>query len=337
MASKTKSNKQLFLNNIPKYSGDKETVSYFFDQLIDIAELNNLSEEEKIILLKSNLNGAALKFYLTSPSLRNEKSLIKIKEEFIKFFSDEDSLAQKHLLFNTISYSSNEPIKSLAHRIRSAAEELNDETNSFENNSLLDNIKKVKLYSVLPEKFRKKLIEKDPKTFNEAVEYAVKIESNINTLNSIQLNNMLLTSNDSNNHAECMNQLSELKEQINMLKTESSKSEENKHQRKENYNSQNLMCLFCGKTNHLIINCYHFLKFQNVSTHQFNNNRSTHSFRRNTRRPGRNHPYRNEYNSNRNQFNTGRYRPNGNNRFRNNRSPNFRQRNSQNTNINQEN
>lgn len=72
--------------SIQPYSGSPETVDFFFEQLLEIKELNNYSNKEIIAILKSKIQDKALTFYLDAIANQNFDSLSSIREEFVKFF-----------------------------------------------------------------------------------------------------------------------------------------------------------------------------------------------------------------------------------------------------------
>lgn len=171
------SNKSTFahlVNSIRPFDGDPEYLEEFFSEFIEITEIAEFSEREKIAILKTKLKDEAKKFLSSSPELKNVADIQVIFEEFKKFFIQPKSIHERQSDFQAIKLRDNETVRSLALRINIAASAISKES---DNNPLLDDFKLAKLIDAVPLKFQRDILLKKPNSFNQAMEILENIQN----------------------------------------------------------------------------------------------------------------------------------------------------------------
>ncbi|GFT51680.1 transposon Tf2-9 polyprotein [Nephila pilipes] len=129
-----------------------------------------------------------------------------------------------------------------------------------------------KFITSLPQNFQRKLSSKNPSTLKEAIDIAVRMQPNSETHTTcsmlLQPDKTVNTEKDS-----ITKKLDELTTQITMLKTEKTKTEVSQHisYRTPQQNTlprHTVSCSFCGKPNHLMKDCWKFLRSIHTTPNQ---------------------------------------------------------------------
>lgn len=157
-----------FTISIAPFDGDPLKFDFFEEQVTSVCSVNSLSPEEALMFTKSKLVGAALQFYIESPILKEvtcHKQLLKAIKDF--FVSHAQSAAVEEL--KQIIMLPNENIQSVAHRITKLTKSVYP---SITDKSALQQIKLVTFMQAIPNPIKVKLVEKQCKSFDDAVEHA---------------------------------------------------------------------------------------------------------------------------------------------------------------------
>lgn len=290
-------------NSLNSFSGEnEENVKYFLEQIKAIANLEQWNEEKKILILKLNCKGKALKFLMDDPLASVEKNYLNLEKLLIEKFQKKESFQQIQNKFSSIIQHPSQTIKDLAEMVSQVAEQYVDDADS--NNpavkKLKENMKLTKFLEALRQDIRVEVKKLGPTTFESAVKIAKNVENafqeqdtcftnNIRSTQSIEMQTLL------NQQLENNKAILRLTEQLNDLKN---KNNNNERSQPSTSNTQKVICQICSK-NHSTQQCWYFPK-------QFGHN----NWRGNTGRgnfPDSRrgfHPYRSRrYNNNRRNLN----------------------------------
>lgn len=283
-----KKNSVQFNIQVAPFEGDPNYLKHFFGLISDVSKINNWSDEQAVLFLKSKLTGPALKYFLECDDLVHSKSMNTIYEKFAKFFitkSNAASLAD----FNNISLLPQESIKHFAHRLHvltlQAYNEVSDPI-------ALNCLKYNKFISCLPSSLRIKLLEENVTKFNCAVDRAQQLQdimANELVVQSTQPSSLNLITTNLQNLTEKVNALASstipsFDNNVNMTKNNEHGRYHNKGGNSRRFRNKNfpskkfnksVCCQICKKNNHTAEKCYKFtnlLKSKNNQRHmQFNN------------------------------------------------------------------
>lgn len=284
----------VFNININPFSGEQGTLEFFSEQINDLIKINKWSNEHAVIFLKSKLSGAALKYYLESPKLKNAQTVKEIFDDFKIFFSSPSLASAIHEL-NSLHMLPAESVKNLAHRLNVLTRKVYPNIN---NESDLENIKFVKFLQIIPSDIRLKILQDGITQYTPAVEKAQLFQEH--SIQNEVLNNITFPSISSN----FSEQLKTLQDQINSITQSSVQSNcqnktqvqlsdrDNSHYKNNPYNSfhptrkfrsvgqQNnfrsfnynnksfsrKFCKFCKMRNHNIDTCFKLLRNKSQQT-----------------------------------------------------------------------
>lgn len=289
------SKKNTFHFNIQSFCGDPTTIKFFFLQLEDYIKINNLNDNQAIATFRSLLSGNALRYFIEEPSLNNLKTLDEIKEKFLAFFKDEET--PSIFALNEIMLKPNETIRSLSHRLNTTFTKVYP---SIIDPIAIDTLKYTHLMNALPSDIKMNLLKENIREYNLAVNRAQELQ-NINTSLNSQFGQQ--------NSLKLSEEISALKEQLNVLTNKHKKDESEtrrKHfNRKQPYSSNNRFnnnrgtynnkfCAFCGRHGHLMKQCYEFINFSQMNHNRdrtfINRNRKNYSNRNNNNNYSRTFP-----------------------------------------------
>ncbi|GFT21181.1 hypothetical protein NPIL_67203, partial [Nephila pilipes] len=256
---------------IPFFDGSKEQIENFFTQIKRVAKLNKWDFLTTQAILSARLNGPALIFFSINPNCKNAKNIDEVETLFYDFFTEKTTEFQRKLNFHNIQYYSGENIKNFAHRLETAAEYMLAQAQTNEAKTITSSIILSKFITSLPLNFQRKLSSKNPSTLKEAIDIAVKMQQNSETHTTCSM--LLQPIKTVNSEKDSITQkLDELTNQIANLKTEQ-KTEVSQHisYRTPEQNTlprHTVSCSFCGKPNHLMKDCWEFLRTIHTTPNQ---------------------------------------------------------------------
>ncbi len=161
-----------FSIQIAPFEGDPNYLKHFISLITDVSKINNWSNDQAVLILKSKLTLAALKYYLENEDMVNAKSVNMIHDKFANFFVSKSNAASLADL-NNMSLLPQESMKHFAHRLHvitlQAYNEITDPT-------ALNCLKYNKFISCLPSSIRIKLLEENITKFDHAVNRAQQLQ-----------------------------------------------------------------------------------------------------------------------------------------------------------------
>lgn len=230
--------------SVPSYDGSPNTLKFFIEQLQNVKDIQNLSEEHILFILKSKLTGNALQYYLTSPSCENITTLAQAHEVFKSFFIRESSASTNLVNFQSIRLLPQETIKNLAHRIDAAAGKT---YTAVTDPRALGQIKVLQFLTALPADLRSKVIDHDTTNYDATVKLAQRFQDN-------QRSSSLL---DSQSVATCSHVDTDpnilLQAEINALRQDLNKL--NIHANPIPKPVNNILCQLCNSPLHAALSC----------------------------------------------------------------------------------
>ncbi|GFS67936.1 hypothetical protein NPIL_630441 [Nephila pilipes] len=180
---------------------------------------------------------------------------------------------QRKLNFHNIQYYSGENIKNFAHRLETAADYMLAQAQTKEAKTITHSIILSKFITSLPQNFQRKLSSKNPSTLNEVIDIVVKMQQNSETHTTCSM--LLQPVKTVNTEQDSITQkLDELTNQIAMLKTEQKTETEVSQHISYRTPQQNTLprhtvsCSFGGKPNHLMKDCWEFLRTIHTTPNQ---------------------------------------------------------------------
>lgn len=265
--------------SVSPFSGEPEFVNFFFKSVSDLAELNGWSEDQALAFCRSRLEGAALKFYVSSEAAQNATELDQLQLIFASFFRPQ-SKQQAILELQSIKLLPQETIVSLAQRIDTLIKRAHPE---IIDSIALDSVKLPVFLNAIPQTFKFKILENSIDIYTQAVAKAQllqdlqvqscsfstaptnpMIDSLSQAVNHIKQNVADLSSKIDNNNKVTKKQESNLK---SFSKPNTSRA---------NFKSRNqLVCQFCNKRFHALSSCFKFkamLNDNNIDPHAYKNN-----------------------------------------------------------------
>lgn len=297
-------------SSLSEFSGNEdEKVEIFLDQINDVANLEKWSSEKKLIILKLNLKGKALKF--AAEYLEDNKDDLKgleleLKKKFKRSINFEDTLKE----FNNLNQNPSEKIKDYAERVEKVTQNYVDPNKSKEKQveDLAKKLKFSKFVETVRPEIRVEIKKLGAKDFAEAVKIAKNVEEAFEDLEVIEINNINKSENLElkllmENQFEANKNIQILTEKINELQQQRPSTSQN-FNASQNFIPPNrsVSCHICGK-NHITTDCWYFPQ-TNHSRQQNNNFRN---FRRTFNR-GANTQNRDFANSNFKAKNRGQFR-----------------------------
>lgn len=235
--------------DIDNYYGDPENLAWFSSQIRELKELNAWSEDAALFYLKTKLKGSAQTFFASSPSCQNLETLDEALSMLKNFFGQQASSSISINKFNSITLLPQESMRSLAHRIESAAHQayhfINDE-------QALNKIKSIQFINAIPQQVRTNLIFDNPSNFNKIVQKAVAFEDFSKSQCSDKVNAVQCIPKK-----ESSDDFEKLREQMSTLTMA--------------VTTALSQCAFCGDTSHKLKNCREFLEISRGNQSQGHN------------------------------------------------------------------
>ena len=235
-----------YINLIGTFEGESaQECTFFFDQIDEIAKVSNISEQEKVMIVRAKLRGRALSFLINDPTLSSLKNYDQIKTAFTNYFSENNDLTSNQLKFNNIKQLEGESVKDLAHRIMIASHNylgISEAIINEETKKNLDKLRLAKFVSALNNQLQTEVIKSNPTSFKQAITIAGNLQNALNTIAHIRINNLL---EDNTTDTRAQQELHELRQQVNNLRLTNNIAQ-----------PQQRSCHLCGRSNHFTSDCY---------------------------------------------------------------------------------
>jgi len=226
------------------FDGEPDNCRFFFQQLDEVALISGWSNTQKLAVLKSRLKGNALSFFLSDNDLNSCRDYELVKQKLTDYFSSDLGLAEAQIAFNSIRQWTNEPVKAFAHRLLLASNNFlgSPQITTPEIKNMMDKVRLSKFVSSVLPQLQSDVLKLNPQSFEEAVKIASNSQRAHDMLEKFQINNIKgLTMGGAENNEILTQQMSQLAVEPCIAK--------NLGQEK------NIQCVFCGKRDHLAINC----------------------------------------------------------------------------------
>lgn len=193
-----------FQNVIPQFDNISAiSPKFFIENLETITDLAECSDEEKLLIMRSRIRGDALTSVINSPDLSQEKDFKEFKRKFLSYFDTQYSLGARQKQFSNCIMTPNEQVKTYAAKVALATQHFfnsPDLTNEAIK-TIFEETKLAKFIDGLLPCYKNSLILKEPKTFQEAVDFVQTLQSSEistsdNTINQMVNNISLKSAND---------------------------------------------------------------------------------------------------------------------------------------------
>lgn len=251
------------LSLIPDFKGEGENISYYFQQVRDIAKLANWTECQVSTILKTKLKGKALLLLNSNQTLQKAKTLEDIQNILAERFELKSTITQRQLNFQNIKHTPDISIDDLAMQIENSARDLMDIKDSEDTPEHVQKIMMSKFLQIIRRDIRVELLKDSVTNFQEAITRAKEISSILDEVNreeDIQINNI-------NQNSQSI---------IKNLEDKISRLEQRLHDSQDK-------CQACLKRGHDIQHCYKFLAFQRQRDGQPSNTGQGYNVRGTTR------------------------------------------------------
>lgn len=279
-----------FQTLIPQYDNISAiTPKYFIDNVEQITSLAECTEPEKLLILRSRIRGDALTSIIHSPDLNQEKDYNTFKNKFLAYFDTKYSLGARQRQFSDCRMLPRELARTYADKVAVTTQNFfsNPDLTNPQVKNIFENTKLAKFIEGLLPNYKQSVVLKDPKTFQEAVEFLERLQSNesspLNTEPSQTVNTVGVDSSKDElkslieaHTLHTQQMVNTLTKEIENLKLQtqqnSTRAQENSHsdnpQRRfanSSYQNQNRnfefrnspSCRFCNKNSHYSSNCYY--------------------------------------------------------------------------------
>ena len=299
---------------IDNFSGEPQKLEWFIQQIKEMKEIYQWSDEMTFVFLKSKLSGSAWSWYSENPTYKNIKTFDEAVKKLREFFKIETTPLSNSAELNSIELMPGESIRNLAHRI----EVLTSRTYTLlDNNEALNQIQSIQFLNALPLNMKQKLIHEDMQNFSSLVEKAQKIVLTEQSLNFLQIASSPKVEepkNDTKMLQELRTQIATLSEQVRNIQLASSQAGSpcqnndtgvaafevnyagHNFPQQNFFPQQNIICNYCQKKNHTMAQCFMYKRhlrennqgnssrnFQNTFRYGYRPNNPTHTS--NTFRP----------------------------------------------------
>ncbi|XP_054713528.1 uncharacterized protein LOC129222989 [Uloborus diversus] len=171
-----------YQNLVTIFDGEIFTnVEYFVKNLEDIGKIARWNDSELIAVLKSKLKGPALQFFMNDPELINEELFSNIKEKFIKFFENRTTLSHRQQQFSNCRQNPGESVRNFSSRVSNLTVNYFGLQNSSKEDAgpIVNQTKLAKFLEGLQTPLKRLALNRNPSTFEEAVENALLDEINM--------------------------------------------------------------------------------------------------------------------------------------------------------------
>lgn len=337
-----------FTCSIEPFLGEARLLDFFFDQLVDLQEVNAWTDQQSLIFFRGRLRDEALDFFLSSPEAKTAPNLEQMRIIFKAFFRPPNPQFSRVEL-NNIKLLPGESCLNLGHRIHKLVAIVHPTTTDRE---ALQSMKLSHLMGAIPVEYKYKLLERHITDFQTALDLCQTLldidtqkgivqpstsSQNVNNCLSAEVNTLRQEFNsfkESNNVTAMSTGMNETNRgNIRYENNHDNKRANNSKGNKYNKFSHNKvtkgktnrpLCSFCKKSGHDLAQCWNFKDFvmktnqrdQSQDSSHSNSCQNTNSQRYNTRSYYNNnnrggHPYNNRgfQNNNRQQRNLNPHAP----------------------------
>lgn len=170
-----------FLSLIPQFDNlTSITPKFFIESLEQITALTNCTNEEKLLIMRSRIRGDALTNIINSPDLNQEKDYEEFKKKFLAYFDTQYSLGARQKQFSNCKMQPREPVKVYAAKVALATQQFfNDPDLTIDAvKTIFEQSKLAKFIDGLLPNYKQSLILKDPKNFEDAVNFIQVLQAN---------------------------------------------------------------------------------------------------------------------------------------------------------------
>lgn len=198
-----------FQNVIPQFDNISAiSPQFFIENLETITELVKCTDEEKLLIMRSRIRGDALTNVINSPDLNQEKDFKEFKRKFLSYFDTQYSLGARQKQFSNCIMTPNEQVKTYAAKVALATQNFfnsPDLTNEAIK-TIFEETKLAKFLDGLLPCYKNSLILKEPKTFQEAVDFAQTLQASEFSPNDNTIDQMVnnISSNSANDEIKAM-------------------------------------------------------------------------------------------------------------------------------------
>lgn len=274
------------------------TPKFFIETLEETTNIAKCSNKEKLLILRSRLRGDALTNVINSPDLNHEKDYDQFKKKFLAYFDTQFSLAARQRQFANCKMLPRELVKVYAARVAVATQHFFNSPDLANDGikAIFEQSKLAKFIEGLSANYKQSVILKDPKNFDEAVNFVQMLQANelsssdtgsdptINNINKDATTDQIKTLIEA--HAfQTREMVNSLSKEIENLKLQSQNSQQYERPRQThaqynmrppyknnsnynnhysysrqsgNFNSRNTPpCNFCSKISHRSDDCYY--------------------------------------------------------------------------------
>lgn len=261
-----------YQNLVNNFDGDLfSNVTFFINNIESIGTLAQWDDAELIVVFKSKLRGPALQFFIDDPELNQEKVFKNVKEKFLKYFDQKTTLSQRQQLFSNCRQAPGESVRSFATKVANLTAKYFGAGNISKPDvvPIVDQTKLAKFLEGLQPSLKNLAINRNPKSFDEAVEQAQLDEINsqfsaseivpINTFNSTQQSNIedklnKIVENQTKMTERLVHSLSEQMQNLRVQYTP--RAPRNFTFAPRHTQPSSLHCVLCNRNNHLSHQCY---------------------------------------------------------------------------------
>lgn len=291
------------------YGNKDEDITFFINQVKNVANLEQWSETKKILVLQMHLKGNALDYLINNESAKNETKFENLCNLLLGKFARKTDFNEIQNTFNQITQKQGQKVKDLAEEITKLGELYLNPTNS-KNKELIDLAEKMKISKFL-EALRADLQlsvrKRNPKSFSEAIQYAIDIEQALECMganqsfSAVDVNTLFKQQLETNKNIQNLQQqLSNIANtNVNNIISQSESSMSNipttgHSSRNRSSEISKVSCHICGKP-HLTTKCWYFPRDKTSTYNRQNFSRGYRRYRGQRNRGNSNfekyHPY----------------------------------------------
>lgn len=178
---------------IPLFDSESAvTPQYFVDTFETLSKTAKIPDAEKLLVLKSRIRGEALTNVINNPDLSQETNYKNFLTKFLNFFGKTENLASRQYEFSNCKMLTNEPAKTYAARITKSTLNFfgNIDLQNVQVKALVDNTKLAKFIDGLSPEFKKDMLMKNPKSFEDAIQWLDLLQTNAAYFANAPINNV---------------------------------------------------------------------------------------------------------------------------------------------------
>ncbi|KAG8189894.1 hypothetical protein JTE90_018675 [Oedothorax gibbosus] len=172
---------------IPVYDGlSPVTPKYLIDSVERLTKDTTIPDLQKIQLVISKIKGEPLAKIITNIDIIQATQFQNFKEEFLDFFSENDSLLLRQLNLNECKQKVDEDIKSFGVRLTQATRQFfgNIDIEKEDTKKIFDQTRLARLIDGVLPAYKLQLLTKDVKNFEEAIKFIQLLQANRQLIDS---------------------------------------------------------------------------------------------------------------------------------------------------------